>query len=284
MNSIVFMKLGGMSIIGEPQVKPYEHIDNPSEFWVKYSVTKKPVKRWDATRKLDGTNIRLVKDGPNFVIMTRNQVASSKFTELTKKAITPEIETMLRNELIQDGDYLVFELEGKENKTPYASDIPIRLVGIEAFIEGKSPANYRELFAKYGVPTPEEFEIKEITKKTIKDLAEEAYKRDWEGAVIKVFYEDGGVLRGKVKPFHFGLPFKGKVDKSATVGIDESKYVSESAIIDELHKLKQKLSKEDFVNPKILMPLLMKELRSEYPNKKVTKVFPVYQQFCIKMF
>lgn len=275
-----------ISIVGEPQVEPYPHIDNPFDFWVAFAARTKPT-RISITQKLDGTNIRIAKCGQNYFLLTRNQVAEQRFTKLTLEALTPQIEKAVKDELKSDGDYLVFELEGQKNKTPYATNVPIRLVGIDAYISDKNGKKWRqdwlEIFKRYGIDTPEELHIEEINKDTLKQLAEEAYRRGWEGVVIRAYYEDGVILRGKVKPFHFGFPFKGKVDKTAKVGISEIVIdpQEEAIVVDELNKLKLKLTKEEFVDPKVLMPLLMKELKEEYKDRKIGHIFHIYQKYCL---
>jgi len=273
-----------------PEAKSFPKIDNYAQFLQKFQKIKDKVEWVIVEKKYDGTNLRLVKWEDKIYILTRNKNAENRFFELFKEAL--DNNPYLINTIIGfyenwgNGSYLVGELISGKLKAPYT---PITQASnfiifecwdndvknfypftINDYVWSSVGGEIQERLSPYGF-------IGKKGKETMRHLAWLAWIRDYEGFVVKAIGEEREILlRGKIKPIHFNFPtheqfFYEKSRKKAKKKEKEDKSIAtKEEVLEAIHKIKLKLSKEDFLNPKIAMREIAKEVKEEY-NKSLPK-------------
>ena len=129
--------------------------------------------------------------------------------------------------------------------------------------------------------SPSHFEGK-TGKETMRHLSWLAWIRDYEGFVVKAISMDNEILlRGKIKPIHFNFPtheqfFYEKSAKKEKKGSKNENVATKEEVLEAIHKVKLKLSKEDFLNPKIAMREIAKEVQEEFGKKLPASAYRLY--------
>jgi len=272
-----------------PGVRPFPKIDNYAQFLQKFQKIRDKVKWVIIEKKYDGTNLRLVKWGDRIYILTRNKNAENRFFELFKEALENNpylIETI--SYILADlpeKSYAVGELISGKLKAPYTP-----ITQPTNFIIYELWDNSNKAFISFDIDRQglagcwEEIQYKlspsffigKNGKETMEFLSWLAWIRDYEGFVVKAVSHDGEILlRGKIKPIHFNYPTHEQFfyEKSAKKEKKKSKnenVATKEEVLEAIHKIKLKLSKEDFLNPKIAMREIAKEVKEEY-NKSLPK-------------
>jgi len=246
-------------------------------------------------KKYDGTNLRLVIWKDKIYVLTRNRNAENRFFELFKEALDnnpyliKQIKFFFENGW--DGSYLVGELISGKLKAPYTP-----VTQASNFIIFEYWCNYDKKFYPFTLNNyiwdiaggeiqeklyPGQLEGKR-GKKTMRHLSWLAWIRDYEGFVVKAVSHCGEILlRGKIKPIHFNYPTHEQFfyEKSAKKEKKKSKnenVATKEEVLEAIHKIKLKLSKEDFLNPKIAMREIAKEVKEEYGKSLPKSAYRLY--------
>jgi len=280
-----------------PGIKPFPKIDNYAQFLQKFQKIKDRVNYVIVEKKYDGTNLRLVIWKNKIYVLTRNRNAEERFFKLFKEALEnnpyliPQIQFFYEN--WEDGSYIVGELISGKLKAPYT---PVTQASNIIFYEewdNDTKNFYPYIIHDYLYSVGGEIQEKlspwyfenETGKETMKYLSWLAWIRDYEGFVVKAIGEDGEILlRGKIKPIHFNYPTheqffyeqaRKKEKKKQKKGKDKNMATKEE-VLEAIHKVKLKLSKEDFINPKIAMREIAKEVQEEYGKKIPNSAYRLY--------
>jgi len=275
-----------------PGVKPFPKIDNYAQFLDKLPKIMQKASYAIIERKYDGTNLRLVKYAGKIYILTRSRNAEERFFKLFKEALdnNPYLIDTITYVLadLPEKSYAVGELISGKLKAPYTPVTqPSNFIIYEYY-----NAETQKFYTYFSAPLcGEEEEIQEIllmkdvTKETMRHLAWLAWIRDYEGFVIKAIGRNGEILlRGKIKPIHFNFPTHEqffyeksvkKKKKKQKKGKDEN-IATKEEVLEAIHKIKLKLSKEDFLNPKIAMREIAKEVKEEYGKSLPKTAYRLY--------
>ncbi len=272
-----------------PNIKPFPKIQNPAQFLKNWDKLAKKAPYILIERKYDGTNLRLVKFNNKIYVLTRNQNAENRFFTLFKQAL--ENNNALMYSISQfftdyvDRSYLVGELIAKELKAPYTSQFqPANFIIYELWdAEEKAfkPYYYEDLNF-VSVEFRSLYYNNVISKKLFENLAKLAWLRDYEGFVCKAL--DGLyriIDRCKVKPIHFNYPtHEGQMIKNETKkGKKRNKaYATHEQVLEAIHKVKLRLSEKEFIDPKIAMKEIAKEVKEEYGKALPTSAYRLYLQ------
>jgi hypothetical protein len=223
-------------------------------------------------------------------LLTRNKNAENRFAELFKKALNnnPALINFIKffYDNWDEKDYIAGELIAKELKAPYTSQFQPANFVIFEFWEDKIgkfyPVHVLETNSFITGEIQEYLYIDEVNQELLKNLANLAWLRDYEGFVIKALAEDNSILfRGKIKPIHYGFPthesqiYKNKLKKEKT---DKKTYATEEEILQAIEKVRLRLSYEEFIDPKIVMPLIAKEVAEEFGKRLPTSAYRLYMQ------
>lgn len=273
-----------------PAVKPFPKISNPTQFLHEFNRQKSRVSWVLIEKKYDGTNLRLVKYQGKIYLLTRNKNAENRFAELFKKALNnnPALINFIKffYDNWDEKDYIAGELIAKELKAPYTSQFQPANFVIFEFWEDKIgkfyPVHVLETNSFITGEIQEYLYIDEVNQELLKNLANLAWLRDYEGFVIKALAEDNSILfRGKIKPIHYGFPthesqiYKNKLKKEKT---DKKTYATEEEILQAIEKVRLRLSYEEFIDPKIVMPLIAKEVAEEFGKRLPASAYGLYMQ------
>ena len=272
-----------------PNIKKFPHIDGYAQFLVNYQKIKNKVWYVVVERKYDGTNIRLVNWGDKVYVLTRKQAAENRFMNLLYEAFknNPHLITHVKQFRRHwgDGSYLVGELVSGKIKAPYTSQFQASNLIIFEYWDNSIGHFAPWRITSYYDPAVPEFRLRfmpdEINKAFMRQLSETAWLRDYEGFVVKAIDDYNHIiLRGKVKPVHFNYPtHEGQLyakSKKKEGKKGKGNVASEEEVLEAIHKVKLRLSPEEFINPKIAMPAIAVEVKEEYGKDLPRAAYRLY--------